>query len=370
LRLGIVSAHIRKHSVWDALLKGILQHLDRSRIDIDIFHLGAQADAETAWARANCAHFDQGPHAPERWTEHIRARRPDVLLYPEIGMDLTTTYLASQRLADLQVATWGHPHTSGLPTIDCFFSAAALEPGDAQRHYTERLICLPRLGCCVAPAHVEALPVDLAALGISPDRPLLLSPGTPYKYAPQHDWVFPAIARRLGRCTIAFFVDRSAPWSSVYDTVLDRLSTAFSARGSRFSDHCVVVPWQQRGAFQGLLQRADLMLDTIGFSGFNTALQAVECGLPIVTREGRFMRGRLAGGVLGALGLEELIAVDEQAYVDLVVSLATDPDRLRSLRRRIDERRHVLFGDVETVGAFEKYIVELSGRRSLSGPML
>ena len=55
-----------------------------------------------------------------------------------------------------------------------------------------------------------------------------------------------------------------------------------------------------------------MYLDSIGFSGFNTALQAVECGLPIVTREGRFMRGRLASGILKRMGLQDLVAADEE----------------------------------------------------------
>jgi predicted O-linked N-acetylglucosamine transferase (SPINDLY family) len=61
------------------------------------------------------------------------------------------------------------------------------------------------------------------------------------------------------------------------------------------------------------MKRADVFLDTIGFSGFNTAMQAAECALPIVTREGRFMRGRLASGMLRSMGMSDLVAADEKA---------------------------------------------------------
>ena len=36
---------------------------------------------------------------------------------------------------------------------------------------------------------------------------------------------------------------------------------------------------------------------TLGFSGFNTVMQAVECGLPVVTLRGEFLRGRLGSGI-------------------------------------------------------------------------
>jgi len=358
LRLGIVSAHVRRHSVWNAILKGIVENLDSTRFELDIFHLGALTDAETDWARSSCVHFDQGPHAPELWPDRILARQPDVLVYPEIGMDLSTIHLASQRLAPLQAAMWGHPHTTGLPTIDWFISATAFEPPDAQEHYTERLVCLPRLGCKFAPSGVEAAAVDLETLGIDPNAPLLLSPGTPYKYAAEHDWVFPAIAHRLGKCTIAFFVNKSAPWSRVYDSIVSRLEGAFAGYGLRFNDHCVVLPWQELGAYFGLMLQADVMLDTIGFSGFNTAMQAVECGLPIVTREGKYMRGRLASGVLHVLGLGELVASDEQRYVELAVALASDRTRRAKASQRIEQRRHTLYCDVETVLAFQDCLLE------------
>jgi predicted O-linked N-acetylglucosamine transferase (SPINDLY family) len=142
-----------------------------------------------------------------------------------------------------------------------------------------------------------------------------------------------------------------------------RLEAAFQARGVRFEDHARVIPWQDRGAYHALMRRSDVMLDTIGFSGFNTAMQAIECGLPIVAREGRFMRGRFASGILRMLGLDELVAADETAYVELAVAAASDHERRQALRRQIEERRAGLFDDVGTVRAFEATILELARHR-------
>ena len=63
------------------------------------------------------------------------------------------------------------------------------------------------------------------------------------------------------------------------------------------------------------------------------AVQALECGLPIVAREGRFLRGRLGSGVLRHLGLDELVASSDDAYVELAVALpATMPYILTGMR--------------------------------------
>src|SRR4029077_7961795 len=93
-----------------------------------------------------------------------------------------------------------------------------------------------------------------------------------------------------------------------------RLELAFTNDGLDFRDFGVFVPWLDRSSFYGLLQRADVMLDTIGFSGFNTAMQAVESALPIVTVEGHFLRGRLASGILKRMGLHELVASSPEEY--------------------------------------------------------
>jgi thioredoxin-like negative regulator of GroEL len=90
------------------------------------------------------------------------------------------------------------------------------------------------------------------------------------------------------------------------------------------------------------------------------AALAVECGLPIVTRQGRFLRGRFAGGILASLGLGELVAADENAYVELAVQLAGDPARRRDLRHRMEAERGALFDDVETVRELEEHLVGLA----------
>ena len=163
------------------------------------------------------------------------------------------------------------------------------------------------------------------------------------------------IAHRLGRCRLVFFEYRTRALSAALRT---RLAAAFNRRGLDFERCAVFVPWQSRAAFLGLLRAADVFLDTLGFSGFNTAQQAVECGLPIVTREGRFLRGRLASGILKRIGLPELVAADEEQYVALAVRLAQDADYREDVRRRIAAGRPMLFEDTAPVRALEDFLAQ------------
>ena len=356
IRVGIVSAQVREHAVYRALTKGWLSELREYDVEVGVFHVGRIADAETEWAQHRAAFYMSGDRTLAEWVQAIGNAKPDVLIYPELGMDPTTLRLASLRLVKQQVASWGHPETTRLPTVDHYLSAHAFEPPNAQALYSEHLVPLPNLGCYCEPHDLPVADVDIERLGIRPDKPLLVCPGTPFKYAPRYDHVLVEIARRLGRCQMVFF---SPPGGWLSSRLRKRLESAFRAESLEPSEYLVFVPWQPPSEFFALLRRADVCLDTLGFSGFNTALQAVECDLPVVAYEGRFMRGRLASGIMRRMGLQDLVACDESSYVSLAVRLAADPDFRKGERVRLQANKHVLFRDREAIEGLAKFLADL-----------
>ncbi len=146
IRMLVVSAHVRHHSVWEVILRGILAHMDRGQFEIFLYHTGSMVDEETTWARSRVDRFVQGPKSTKAWLEEVTQDRPDVIFYPEVGMDPATFALASLHLAPLQVAGWGHPVTTGLPSMNLFLSGEYLEGPAAELHYREKLVRLPGTG--------------------------------------------------------------------------------------------------------------------------------------------------------------------------------------------------------------------------------
>jgi predicted O-linked N-acetylglucosamine transferase (SPINDLY family) len=374
MRVGMVSAHIRNHSVWHAITKGWFKHLDQTLFDVSLFHLGSIHDEETAAARQAAAHFEDRPRDLHSWAQTIAGAGLDALIYPDIGMDALTTQLASLRLAPVQAASWGHPETTGLPTMDLYLSAAGFEPPDADNNYSERLVRLPNLGVHAEPLMPEVEPPDLRLMGLPADQPLLLCPGIPFKYSPADDVVWARIARgmmsassRRGWSGLADRLRRRGHGRLVFfrsgiDTLdglfIQRLRKAFDAEKVDFDATVSVIPHLKRARFFGLMQHATLMLDTIGFSGFNTALQAVEAGLPVLAREGNFMRGRLASGVMRRMDMPELVAGTNDEFIRTAVALASDPAQCKALRVKIENRRGILFHDLEPVRALEKTLAD------------
>ena len=350
LRIGVVSADIREHSVWFALIKGWLEHFDRRRFEIGIFSLSSAPDRETEWAESHADFFVSGPKSLQQWVESISTLSPAVLIYPAIGMDITTLQLASLRLAPTQITTWGHPETSGLPTIDLYLSGEHFEPADAQQYYSEKLVPLLNLGNCYTGRVKYVVEPDLNALGIDPMRPILICSGTAFKYQTENDRVLTQIASQVDGSQLIFFRQRP---ESLSDLLKARLQRAFTQAGLDFGRHVNFIPIQPLQVFHGLLGRAHVALDTIGFSGYNTAIQAIESDLPLVTREGRFLRGRLASGILRRLGMTELIAQTADEYVSLAVKLANDSVFLQRVRSEVVRRRAVLHDDIASIRHLE-----------------
>jgi protein O-GlcNAc transferase len=367
LRIGIVSSHIHQHSVWNAITKGWVYNIDRTQFEIHIFKLDGPSDRETEKARAAVDHFQGEPKNLPEWIHAIINQDLDVLIYPEIGMHPLTLQLACLRLAPVQAASWGHPETTGLPTMDFYISADAFEPKNASENYVEELVRLPNLGVYVETLAPVISRPGLGSLNLPDDEPLLLCPGTPFKYSPLYDEVWVNIARRLKKKSfrrssggrLVFF--RSG--SDMVDRLLEnRLRAAFGKSDVKFDEHVSIIPKLERSRFFGLMRESALMLDTPGFSGFNTALQAIESDLPVLAYEGEFMRGRLASAIMRRLDLPELIATTTEDFDQKAVDLAGDAGRRKKIRAKIIERRDVLFRDTAPVIALERRLMDAVAR--------
>ncbi|RZF66243.1 glycosyltransferase family 41 protein [Sphingomonas populi] len=318
LRLLIVSAHVRDHPVWRVNLQGLLTHLDRSRFDVAVFHTGARTDEHTAWAAANVDTFVGGERNVAAWRAKIVEYRPDIILYPEVGMDPVTGALASQRLAAVQAAGWGHPITTGLPTIDLFFSGEALEGPDADRHYRERLVRLPRTGVSIEWTAEGGEPWQGPERAADVVRFALCQ--QPIKFDPADDALLTRIAKGSGACEFWLVMPNRQQWAG--KQLVARLRDRFAEAGLDPDRYIKVASWMTSRRFNGFLDAMDVYLDCPAFSGFTTALQAVQRGLPIVTLEGRFLRQRMAAGLLRDIGMLDGITETPDAYVERAVAWA------------------------------------------------
>ncbi len=354
VRVGLVSGFFRAHSNWKVPIKGWLSELDRSRFQVFCYHTGPLQDAETAHAATLCRRFVQGPLPLAQWRREILADQPHVLIYPEVGMDPMAARLAAQRLARHQCNAWGHPETSGFPTLDSFLSSDLMEPADGQDHYTERLIRLPNLSIHYRSEPVRPVALERRDLGLRPEATVYWCGQALFKYLPDFDEVFPRIARGVGDCQFVFI--NYARGDAVTAVLRTRLDAAFAAFGLSAADFCVFLPPADSDRFVASIGLCDIVLDSIGWSGCNTTLESLHHDLPIVTLPTGLMRGRHGLAILAMMDVTETIADSVPDYVAKAVRLAHDRPWRQTISGKIARSKHRLFGDRSCITALEDFL--------------
>ena len=354
IRVGFASAYLHMHSV-SKTHGGWIAQLDRSRFAVFGYQLSPACDAVSERIAGCCDGFARGLADTATWRARILADAPHALIYLDIGMEQTAVRLAALRLAPVQCTTWGHPDSSGLPTIDYYLSSEAMEPPDGDAHYTEQLVRLPGLGICYTAPHGDGAAGDRAALGLRHDSTVYLCCQSLSKYLPRHDTVWPCIAARVPNAQFLFLGSPAGQRDAAFRV---RLQRAFSAAGLDWQRHCVLIPPVPHDEFPDLLRAGDVFLDSIGWSGCNSTLEAVACDLPVVTTPSALMRGRHSAAILACMGLADRIAMDVEAYIEHAVRLADVRERAAFVAAlRVGRPR--VFGDVAPVRALEDFIARV-----------
>ncbi|MTJ10608.1 O-linked N-acetylglucosamine transferase, SPINDLY family protein [Anabaena sp. UHCC 0204] len=351
IRIGYVSHYLHTYSgtLW---LTGWLRYCDHQNFEIYCYYTGNQPDRMTQQLKEDSDFFYHLPHNLPAVCEQIVADKLHILVYPEIGMDPSTMQMAGLRLAPVQCVAWGHPVTTGLPTIDYFLSSELMEGENPQEHYSEKLILLPNIGVSYPKPSIPPVVKSRSDYGLSDDDVLYLCCQAPFKYLPQYDFILAEIASRIPQAKFVF----------LRGTVLKpRLERAFAALGLNSEDYCVHLTIPERLDYLMINLLSDVYLDTFTWSGGNTSLEAIACNIPIVTCPGEFMRGRHTDSFLKLLGVTDTIAKNEAEYIEIAVKLGLDTAWRKSIVERMSQNQDRVFDDktcVVGLEAFYKQVVE------------
>jgi protein O-GlcNAc transferase len=354
IRVGFLSAELRTCTIGDYFASWMLD-LPRDRFEVWCYFTGYLPDALTAKLAAACDRFQILDGSVDSQAAVVRGDPPDILIFPDVGMTSQSTLLANLRLAHVQCAAWGHPVTTGSRYIDHFLSCGPMEPVDAAAHYRENLILLPELGVRYElPLRPE--PRTRAHFGLPEHARIYVCPNRLHKILPGHDALFLGIVAEDPQAVLVFF-DSVAPGQR--RAFVDRLQRGMAARGIPPRQQIKFLPALPRAEFRCALAVADVMLDTPNFSGGSSALDALAVGLPIVAREGRFMRGRQSAAMLRIVGVPEQVVESDRHYVELALRVAKDRVYRNSISDRITAGLSRLFGRDEPVGALAEALVKL-----------
>ncbi|MDQ6621177.1 MAG: tetratricopeptide repeat protein [Pseudomonadota bacterium] len=349
IRIGFASAFLHVGTVG-RYFRSWMTELPRERFELYIYHLwpGMDEIARSISERADYFRTFGGSEArPSVVAPAIQRDGLDILVYPELGMDVSSFALAALRLAPRQYAAWGHPVTTGHRTIDRYITCESMEAADASEQYSEPLLMLPGIGTQYTRPEVPD-DVSREAFNLPHDRTLLLCPQSLFKIHPENDDLFARVLESNPRAMLVLFAGRHP---AITDQYMRRLERTLAARRLDIRARVRVLPQLGHPDFMRVNRVCDAMLDTLHWSGGNTSLDALASALPTVTLPGAYMRGRQSAAMLRIMGVDELIASDVDAYVGIATRLVQDVVWRETLRTRLGAAQDALFGRREALEA-------------------
>lgn len=330
IRLGYLSNDFHDHAT-SLLLIEMLESHDHARFELNAYSYGDDDGGELRprLRRAFDRFRDIKPLSDVEAAQAIHADGVHILIDLKGFTQATRTSILALRPAPLQVNYLGYPGTLGDGLCDYIVTDAFVTPQESAHDYAESHALLPHsyqphgrngpIG--PTPTRVEA--------GLPPRGFVFCCFNQSFKFTPA---VFDVWCRLLNR------VPGSVLWLLASSEAEGNLRNEALSRGVD-GGRLIFAPDMAQAPHLARLRLADLVLDTSPYGAHTTASDALFAGAPIVTRPGATFPSRVAGSLLHAVGLPELIVEDEDTYFELAFALATQPARLAALRDKLAANR-------------------------------
>lgn len=292
--------------------------------DLTLIQLGAGSDNfDQSWFKdIRSIRFD-GATLP---LEAIEKNDFGMVYYPDIGMAIEDRYLSNLRIAPVQVVGYGHPVSTRSPFIDYFVVGQESELLDrAEENYSERVVAIPGLG---------AFPVksDVTGIDTTPQtEPLIINcPWSAQKINYEHLTALHEIIQQVN-CPIRFRffptwpLKRNNAWLPFKMDICEVLG----------EQHCEVMLDLQPHEYLVSMAQGTFSIDSYPFGGYNTIIDSLQLGKPVITLEGTRFINRASSAIMRRVGLAELIATSRADYIRMILDMIHNDAWRESLVKRI-----------------------------------
>ena len=361
IRVGYLSPDLLKHPVG-YFVEPILEHHDRQQFEVVCYSDNASVDELTK----RLQNLDLTWHECAAWSDsrlegQIRSDKLDMLIDLSGHTAKNRAMVLARKPAPILATYLGYPGKTERPANDWLIADHHLCPLDQPLDSHERITRLNGCFLCYRP---------------QPDTPDVAPP--PFE---KNGFITFGSFNHLAKLT-----DSTVRlWSRVLDAVPDSKlvlkALPLADEGTRtltrqrFADCGIdperispLPPTVPLSAFMAEYSRLDIALDTVPYNGGTTSCDALWMGVPVITLPGGRFSSRMGASVLSTVGLDDFIAEDNDDYVRIGASLASDTNKLRTLRSSIRNRvaESLLCNPVEFTREFEATLhAILAGHRAL-----
>ena len=332
LRIGYSSGEFRQQAT-SLLLVGVLEQHDDARFEIYAVDNGWDDLSETRRRIDSAVHRIININGLNRAeaAAAIRENQIDILVNLNGYFGEARMEVFAQRPAPIQVNYLGFPGTLGAGYIDYIIADKHVIPDDHKMFFTEKVVYLPN--CYQANDRRKEIGTGAAGradMGLPEDGFVFCCFNNNFKIAPDIFNVWMRVLKKIEGSVLWLLEDNAAAAVNLRQEAVAR---GVSAERIVFAKR---VPLPEHLARH---RCADLFLDTLPYNAHTTASDALWAGLPVLTCVGDTFAGRVAASLLYAIDVPELISPSLEAYEQLAIGLATDPDRLAAIKQKLSDNR-------------------------------
>lgn len=341
IRVGYYSFDFRNHPVAHLTAELFARH-DRSEFEVFAYSYGPD-DGHPARARiaASVEHFvDMQGQSVRQMAERIREDEVDILVDLSGDTRGAKPQVMAYHAAPAQLMWLGYMGTSGTPNYDYLVSDNFLSPPGTEAWYSEKLLRLPETFQVIdsqRPAHPQK--ATRAEHGLPDDAFVLCNFSQSFKIQPEMFDAWVRIVRRIPNSVLWL-----AQGPHGFESNIRAQWTAAGLPAERL----IVSPRMPVDQHLARIGLGDLFIDTFPYSSGATANDVLWAGVPLLTLAGATMVSRMAGSLLHAIGLPELVATSHVDYVEKAVHCATHPVELAVLRTRLADAKALRSGYFDT----------------------
>ena len=330
LRIGYVSADFRQHAVAH-FIEPVLAAHDASRFEIFCYYNYPVGDAVTHRFEKLAHHWRViASHSDEDVANMIRADGIDILVDLAGHTPLNRLRVFARKPAPVQASWIGYSSTTGLTRMDYRITDTISDPiGVTDDLYTEKLIRLPDTYSCFQPL---ANSPDVGALPATQSGHVTFGSFNNFiKMTPEVLQTWVRILQRVPTSTLLL------KYRSFEAEKIRALVLAAFAKYSIERARIRFMGSDDYHAHLSAYNHIDIALDTFPHNGDTTTCDALWMGVPVVVNTGVNHVGLMGASRLSSVGLEDLVARDNDNYVDIACALANDVPRLEKLRATLRE---------------------------------
>ena len=330
LRIGFVSADLGRHPVGLFLI-GMFEHLAKMKIETICYSDRMVKDDLTDRFQILATQWhDVAGLNHERLAEQIRTDEIDILIDLAGHTSNNRLLVFARKPAPIQVTWLGYVGTTGLRAMDYILADRYLIPPEAEPFYCEKVLRLPDDYACYS------TPSDAPDVG---PLPAVRQGSVTFGSLNNLSKITPAVinlwSRILHRVPTSQLVIR---YRGLDDAgTRNRFLELFTRQGIS-ADRLQLLGFVPRATRLEIYNQIDIGLDPFPYSGATTTCDAMWMGVPVISCPLETFASRQSLTHLANVGLLEMVARDEDEYVNIAVGLANDLPRLAALRANLRKR--------------------------------